>query len=507
MKIKLKADFIFSAELKDKKAVEEEIKRINSDVLKKGCPKELIKEAAEITDFKIKKDVLEIEIDSGSRVRAHTALLRIRNELSENLSKKLKVGIRNIEIKDFEIEGIEVESKPKEEMKIPFVKKLEYKDKAINITVDEKIPIDFIEKGAIDRLIELIPEKIKQQNWGGKGEHWELLWTSKKKEPVWDKDPSPEMEKRGWIQKFHRGVWYHTPISTHIMRTFEKIVMDEIIKPLGFQEVILPKTTPLDVWVKTGHIPGSSPDMFYLYQAKSVDPKYWEDFKDYVKITKTVPMELLQSKLEGPVCGMCFSQCPPLYWLFRGKKIPESQLPIKWFDRSGTSHRWEAGGLKGIERDTEFHRIEIVWLGEKEDVIKIKEQIMEKYKKIFEDILDFEWRTAWVTPWYMAQAGQTGKEETKEKGTIDFEAWLPWRGSREKSEWLEFQNLTVAGTKFSDAWNYTTQKNKEVWSGCSGVGLERWYATLTAQKGIDIDKWPEKFRKLLGKVPEEVKLI
>lgn len=43
------------------------------------------------------------------------------------------------------------------------------------------------------------------------------------------------------------------------------------------------------------------------------------------------------------------------------------------------------------------------------------------------------------------------------------------------------------------------QSGDELWSGCSGVGLERWAAVFLAQKGLDADNLPEKFRTIVGR--------
>ncbi len=239
----------------------------------------------------------------------------------------------------------------------------------------------------------------------------------------------------------------------------------------------------------------------------SRDPEFWEPVIDHVKITGEVPVSLLKEKLRDPIGGMCYAQCPVLYYFFENKIIPDDEFPIKWFDNAGPSGRWESGGIHGIERVNEFHRIEVVWIGKKEQVIEVKDELMEKFEYIFNDILDLEWRTAWVTPWYMAQAGEKGIEETRERGTIDFEAYLPYRGPDRKTvQWLEFQNLSVIGPKYPDAFRIKAQSGTELWSGCSGIGLERWIATFLAQKGLNPENWPEKFMKKLEKLPKGVSL-
>ena len=42
-----------------------------------------------------------------------------------------------------------------------------------------------------------------------------------------------------------------------------------------------------------------------------------------------------------------------------------------------------------------------------------------------------------------------------------------------------------------------------LWSGCSGIGLERWASAFYAPKGLDPDKWSEVFRKIVNELPNE----
>ncbi|MEM5793903.1 MAG: aminoacyl--tRNA ligase-related protein [Candidatus Aenigmatarchaeota archaeon] len=479
-------------------------KEINSELFKKGVPPE--QEGSRIVHWSIEGSKLLLTIEGTTYLRPHDAFLRLRNFLSEKFGKDYGIGVRNIFVKYYEIRYTPKKlPKEKIQVKVPWFKDAEVKGNELMIKL-QNLDSTALEDRYVERILRRVEEKIELQEYGGKAEHWELIWKSKEKKPVWDKDPSEEMEKLGWIKRFDTGVWLYTPIPTKIFRTMQQIAIKEVIKPLKFEEVILPKVTPLEVWLRTGHVPGSSNSFFYVSKPLTYDQKFWEDFADYVKVTNKIPYEQLKEKLEPPRLGVCFAQCPPFYWYFEKKSLREEDLPIKVWDASGTSMRWEAGGLHGIERVCEFHRIELIWLGTKEQALEIREKLVERYKYVFEKILDIEWRMAWVTPWYMAQAGQVGETE-KEKGTIDFEAWLPFRGSRESSEWLEFQNITVAGTKFSDAWDFKTSSGKEVWSGCSGIGLERWVVAFLAQKGLDSKKWPREFAKRFGKTPKEFHLI
>jgi seryl-tRNA synthetase len=83
---------------------------------------------------------------------------------------------------------------------------------------------------------------------------------------------------------------------------------------------------------------------------------------------------------------------------------------------------------------------------------------------------------------------------------------MPYRGDRENSEWLEFQNLSIVGERYIKVFNIKGQKSK-LWSGCSGIGLERWTAAFLAQKTLDPENWPEGFKECLSKAPRGIKFL
>src|SRR3989344_2304760 len=479
-------------------------KEINGQLFKKGVSKG--QEGSTLVKWHVDHKKLFVTIDGTTYLRPHDAFLRLRNFMAEKLGKEHKIGVRSVFVEKYEI-SVKPERMPKEALKInvPWVNKITKKEGELIIELKD-LDSTAMEDRYIEKIIKLVDGKINQSLYGGKAEHWELLWKSEEKKPLYKEDTTIELEKRGSIKRYDIGVWWHGTFTTKLMRTFQAIAEKEILKPLKFDEIILPKTTPLEILAKTGHMPGSANSFYYVSKPETWDPNFWEDLSDYVKVTGKVPHEKLKDKIGNPTAAICFSQCPDFYWFFDRKQIPDEDLPIKVFDNSGVSYRSEGGGLHGLDRDSEFHRIEIIWMGLQEQVIAIKEQLMSSYKHIFEDILDLEWRTAWVTPWYMAQAGQLQTEQDKVKGTIDFESWLPWRGTRKDSEWLEFQNMTI-GTKFSDSWNFNSRKGNEIWTGCSGIGLERWMVTFLSQKGLDPARWPENFAKIFGKMPKEIRTV
>lgn len=500
LKFNLKGAFKTSADPTDAKdVIARYFDEANETILTKGAPEG---QGAKITEWSIVDNSIEVSIESGRFVRAHDAMIRLRKPLAGKLGKEFHIGIRGIDVKEFTIEM------PAEEeldnIRIPHVSNI--KNVEGGIVLELEVGESELENRIPDRILTLMEEKVKAKDYGGKAEHWQVLWESEKKEHKFFGDPTQEMMKEGWIKRgASRGQWIHGPQSTRMFRTFERIVLEELLGPLGYREMIFPKLVPWEVWQKSGHAKGVYPEIYYVCPPKTRDPEFWEEVSDHYKVTHEVPTELIKEKIGDPIGGLCYAQCPPFWMYLQGETIPTEDFPIKVFDRSGTSHRYESGGIHGMERVDEFHRIEIVWLGTKEQVVATAKELHEKYMHIFNDILDLEWRKAWVTPWFMAQEGLTGLSEQGEAGTTDYEATLPYRG--EDGEWLEFQNVSINGNKYPSGFNVKCQSGEELWSGCSGVGLERWASAFFAQKGLDPENWPEEFRKRVGEMPEGIHFL
>jgi seryl-tRNA synthetase len=503
----LKADLVWSAGLSPEaiEAAGHAIEEANRVQFRKGVPLGTPEgEIGRIVRWCASGNQLTLEIESGPYTRAHDALFRFRKQVAASLGK-FRLGIRGIAVHEFRItlQGeFPAEFRPP---CLPFIR--EAVREGDLLTLDLAISAPDLENKVPDRIVRLIEEKVQAARYGGKGEHWELVFESGEKTRFFDQDPTEEMIRRGWLKHaLSRGQWIHGPQSTQLFRAFEQIVLDEIIRPLGFTEMIFPKLVPWEVWKKSGHAKGVYPEIYYVCTPKTRDPAFWEDVSDYFKVTGEVPVDLIREKIDGPIGGLCYAQCPSFWPFIQGETVANDCLPIRIFDRSGTSHRYESGGIHGIERVDEFHRIEILWLGTAEQTVEIADCLHERYLHVFEDLLELEWRSARVTPWFMAQEGMIETESScgcgSRVGTTDYEAYLPYSKS-----WLEFQNVSINGDKYPIGFNVKIQSGAGCWSGCSGIGLERWTAAFLAQKGLDTGHWPETVARLVGEPKELFKFL
>ncbi len=483
--------------------IEAYLKEANTTILRPGGD---ASEGAEVLAWRVEGSTLHLHIQSGGRPRAHEALVRLRKGLAQTVGKSHKIGVRDFAIDTYEI-IFHVERPVKHSFTVPFAKALKFEGTEVTLELVD-VTREFLEENYIDRMIRLVREKVEHQYYEGKTEMHRVIYSSPEYEPAWTEDPSEVMVKEGWLKQGPtKGKWAFRPPAAAVLRAMERIAVEEVLVPLGFQEMMIPHHVSFDVWLKSGHIHGVPNEIYYVAEPRTRDMAEWERFQDLVKITHKVPEAELAANLSPPNAGICYAQCPNIYWSLQGKTIAEDDLPVLVFDRASVSNRYESGGRHGIERVDEFHRIEPVYVGTREQLLGMREKMLERYTNVFNDILELEWRYASVTPFYMAHSGMGDMAEEEEErgipetGTLDFEAWLPYRGSRDESEWLEFQNLSIVGDKYTKSFTIKSQKS-DLWSGCSGIGLERWTAAFLAQKGLDPEKWPSGFKKYLPKLPK-----
>ena len=392
----------------------------NETLLTKGAP---AGQGAKISDWSISADQLALTINSGQFVRPHDALFRLKKNFGMEFGKKYKVGARTVTADYYSIE-FPITRAPRNKFMIPFVKAIEIDADNLKCRIIlENLNEEFLRENHIDRMIRLVNNKIENQFYEGKGELWNLMWSSGEKQHAWAKDPTEEMLKLGWLKQGPtKGKWFYHPQLTTIIRAMEQIALDEILIPLGFLEVMQSHLVPFDIWLRTGHLEGAPNEFYYVSEPKTRDTQTWEKFKDIVSITHQVPEDELQKLITIPRMGICYAQCPGMYWAFQGKVLADESLPVLIFDKTANSNRYESGGRHGIERVDEFHRLEPIYIGTPEQLLSIREKLIDRYKYVFNEILEFEWRMAWVTPWYMEQSGQLTKDDQRQdiKGTIDF---------------------------------------------------------------------------------------
>jgi len=499
LRFELRAECTFSGELGPAKAdIEAAIARAKP-LLLKGAPRGKEAEAANIDDWRIVGKKLELTIKSGRYVRAHDALFRLTKLLSEELGKKHKIGLRGLKASEYRVvlpvsgtlseqarhELADLPSKISYKEEVALAKGIEPRTISITLILPELNEAS-LRSRAIDRLVAqavdiitkvrapVIAPKVVQQ--GPPVEH------------PFKEDPFEVAKRLGWIVEFPgRGQWIYSPQYAKLLMALEGLIVEEIALKLGFEEVLFPKLIPLEVIQKMPGYLDELPEGMYYVCPPPREPEAFADFKKQLKLTRRVPTDELEKCLKEPAYVLAPAQCEPFYHLLSRRKLRLEDMPVKFFDRSGWTYRWEGGAVEGLLRVQEFRRIEFVYAGKPDDVVEIRDAVKDKSIKIARD-LGLEWRLLVATPFYMRTGGiEEDTSDSRNVATYDIEARLPY-----KDGWLEIGSYNVNRTKFNKTFRIKEVKDREIWTGCCGFGSSRWALGFLAQHGFDQKKWPQK---------------
>ena len=478
----------------------------NRSILVKGVSEGRLKEASQITWWDIKVDILLMGIESGRLVRATSGLLRLRKALAPLLGKELGIGIRGVLATTLQVfVPLELKSdgeKIKRLQLLPKVSSVKETEDGLSISF-ELLTEGEIQRGIPERAIRLAEEIFAEGR--RKEEHVSqetpIVRRSSVKPIRFSEDPLEVAVRRGWVKEFPgRGQWIYTPPYVKLLEVLERILIDEVVHKLGFQPFMVPKLIPFEVMKLMPGYFDSIPEGMYYVCPPPRDPVAFDRFKNLFKITHEVSREELGKVVKEPNYVLDPSQCTPLWYFLSRETVDLSALPFKFYDRSGWTYRWEGGGVEGLVRVQEFRRVELVYVADPEETVKIRDAVLGESVRVVEEILGMEWRVVAATPFFIRKEDSPHIEagESKDVAAYDLEVYVPYRGPRESSEWLEITSCFVHKRKFTDSFKIREVKGREVWSGCSGLGVSRWVAAFLATYGFDASSWPEKVRSGYG---------
>lgn len=531
MEFTLQGEIIFSKEAEDaQKDIEEFIKQANQELFLKGIPQDSTDDASQIINWDLEGNTLKVKIVSGRRGRAHDALMRMKKPLGQILGSKYHLGVRKILVDDYKIDIPLPEKFKVDEMvekgeidlgatiidkilDMPYVSNSELTENKL-IVEFEPLNESKLKKHVVDRVLKFIQESVKAGPTGTqtslevtkpsdiltkqvtKIEPGTVVSTSPKQKFYFKGDATEEAVRKGWVKKFPgKGQWFYGPKMISLQRAVEEIFLEKLVYKMGFTECMWPKLIPIPVMNKMRYLEGLPEGMYYC-SAPRRDPEIFEKFKQELVINKEAPIPLLKEGLKDPSYVLAPAQCEPFYEFFSHEVIDEKEMPIKFFDRSGWTYRWEAGGAKGLDRVHEFQRVELVWLGTPEHVEDIRDTTLHISEAIADE-MELEWYTeVGDDPFYLEG------RKTEERG-IEFPD-VPKYEMRlvapTQDKGVAAISANIHGTHFIEGFSIKEAHNHRIWTGCTGIGVSRWIFGFLAQKGFDEENWPDDVRDRMKNV-------
>jgi seryl-tRNA synthetase len=279
----------------------------------------------------------------------------------------------------------------------------------------------------------------------------------------------------GLVAEFVKGSGQYVllPKGTRMIRVISALLTRDIGAELGFEEVILPKIAPLSTFRK----------------ADILDR--WDEY-----LMAVVPYASTKGVSDSYIFDPL--QCTAFYQFIEGREITADNLPMKWFDRSGPSYRNEdSDRFEPLVRQREFHRFEFVYIGTKEQVIEIREECLARLEQLCVE-LGLEYRIVVGNGCYQVKEGEYGVPQTVEEIPIkDLEIYCPDSHDKDGGRFLEVAGSAVLASIMTSRFGIKGQNGDYLWSGCTGIGLERMMYALVTNYGMDFEGFPDKLKKAI----------
>lgn len=279
-------------------------------------------------------------------------------------------------------------------------------------------------------------------------------------------------KERGWLIEFSEGQFVYTEGITNLFKAFQEMFRREVGEKLDFKEWILPRLLPKEVLEKFGSVEFAPRSIFQATQ-----------FYENPKNRRSYFLDTVQSA--------------SLYYALAKKKIQCADLPLKVFETIG-GYQWRnerKEELHGFDKLFEYLKLEYVYVGLPEQVVNSRRLQAKRYKELFNE-LGLVYKVVVGAPCHTSPQNTERYEKAGSLDEIplfDFEFLIP-----SENRWLEVCGTCVEADENTKSFGIETSGGKELWSGCSGVGLNRMVYAFLSQRGFDAKKYPPLFQKYLG---------
>lgn len=190
--------------------------------------------------------------------------------------------------------------------------------------------------------------------------------------------------------------------------------------------------------------------------------------------------------------GKCLNPaaCFPCYPTLAHRAMDEQGEVVTW---QGRVFRYESRNTAGLDRLWEFNVRELVFVGSDPFVVDAREQALEvvcELAALFDVACSIE--TA-ADPFFASvSAAKTFWQRTQE---VKYEIRLPVAvDDQGAARTIAAGSLNLHGDFFGRRFDIAAHDSSSAYSGCVGLGIERWVLAAFAQHGFDPARWPDAVR-------------
>ncbi len=190
--------------------------------------------------------------------------------------------------------------------------------------------------------------------------------------------------------------------------------------------------------------------------------------------------------------GQCLNPaaCFPCYPTLEGHRIPDEGTAFTWM---GRVFRYESKNISGLDRLWEFNVRELVFVGTEDYVKDCRRRALPLIGELAAAV-DVECSIETASDPFFATVA-AAKKFWQQAQEVKNEIMLPVEPAPDGSERrLACGSINLHGNFFGTRFDIEAADGKPAFTGCIGLGIERWVLAGFVQHGFDPKRWPAAIR-------------
>ncbi|WHX48534.1 hypothetical protein QNH46_21085 [Paenibacillus woosongensis] len=303
--------------------------------------------------------------------------------------------------------------------------------------------------------------------------------------PVNDSDISAELLRTGWIKMIREQDLQFSVEIIRLLEWFDTSYVSYISERLhNVTEVKHNSLIPKYYMEKMNYFQSSPKHLFFPSHLNndSLDQFTAKTVSNNGKLPNDVNLHL-----DSPNYVLQSAPCFKIYFSLENQNLEHNQI----YNIRGECYRNEGKRIYMMERLNQFSMREFIFIGTPEFVIEHKRKILQ-WTIDWMEKLGIKGHCAHANDPFFIDDQARNNFNIPSNIKVEVKAEIPY-----KQDSLSIASFDTHGDFFSKTFNFNMANQKETWSGCMGLGIERCVWSFLQQYGLNCELWPEAVRDLV----------
>lgn len=293
---------------------------------------------------------------------------------------------------------------------------------------------------------------------------------------------------RGWVIQLGRGQVGYSGPALKLREALDRAWTETAVRRFAAVEQAYPTLIPTDVLHRCGYF-AAFPHLVTLVSHFVEDYAALKDIRD--ANARSGAMSIPRDDvIAAPEACVTPATCYHCYQGLSGKMLAAPGLA---FTAVGRCCRYESGNMTGLDRLWELCMREWIFVGSEAWVTTQREAAMDAMRELIA-AWDIECRIETANDPFFAPMYAT-KSFWQSQAGLKYETRLTVEpGADGTPRSLSACSFNLHETFFGDAFDISLDSGEPVWTGCVGIGVDRWVLACFTQHGFEPERWPDSLR-------------